>query len=69
MERQLFLARNSFRYCCEYGSMKLTLTLVLNLAGIGIADAQEVAPRHEIVLTLGGLFGAQGAGGSIRLCI
>jgi len=46
--------------------MKFTITLVVGLS-IGIAAAQEVAPRHEIGLTLGGLFGAQRNGGSTRL--
>ena len=34
---------------------------------LGIATAQEVAPRHEIGLTLGGLFGAQRNGAATRL--
>jgi len=46
--------------------MKFTITLVVGLS-IGIAAAQEVAPRHEIGLTLGALFGAQRNGGSTRL--
>lgn len=59
--------RNSFRPRCDYGSMKLTLTLVLGLTGIGIVTAQEIAPRHEIGLTLGGLFGTERNGGSTHL--
>jgi hypothetical protein len=46
--------------------MKFTITLVVSLS-IWIAAAQEVSPRHEIGLTLGGLFGAQRNGGSTRL--
>ena len=46
--------------------MKFTITLVISLS-FGIATAQEVAPRHEIGLTLGGLLGAQHTGGSTRL--
>jgi len=64
---QLIPERNSFIPRCDYGSMKLTLTLVLGLTGIGIAAAQEVAPKHEIGLTLGGLLGAQRNGGAARL--
>jgi len=59
--------RNTFCCCCDYGSMKLTLTLILGLTGLGIAAAQEIAPKHEIGLTLGGLFGAQRSGGATRL--
>ena len=64
---QVIPERNSFGPCCDYGSMKPTLTLLLGLTGLGIATAQEIAPRHEIGLTLGGLFGAQRNGGSTRL--
>jgi outer membrane protein with beta-barrel domain len=46
--------------------MKFTSTLVISLS-FGIAAAQEVAPRHEIGLTLGGLFGGQRSGGVTRL--
>ena len=46
--------------------MRFTITLVVSL-NIGIAAAQEVAPRHEIGLTLGGLFGVQRNGGTTRL--
>jgi len=58
--------RNTFCCWCDYGSMKFTITLVISLS-FGIATAQEVAPRHEIGLTLGGLLGAQHTGGSTRL--
>ena len=64
---QVIPERNSFSPRCDYGSMKLTLTLVLGFIGIGIAAAQEVAPKHEIGLTLGGLLGAQRNGGTTRL--
>ena len=46
--------------------MKSTITLVVSLS-FGIATAQEVAPRHEIGITLGGPFGSQRSGGATRL--
>ena len=46
----------------DYRDMKFTFTLVISLS-FGIATAQEVAPRHEIGLTLGGLFGSERNGG------
>ena len=46
--------------------MKFTITLVISLT-FGIATAQEVAPRHEIGLTLGGLFASERSGGVTRL--
>src|SRR5690242_12980825 len=64
---QVIPKRNSFRPRCDYGSMKLTLALALGLAGIGNATAQEIVPKHEIGLTLGGLFGTHRDGGSTRL--
>jgi hypothetical protein len=64
---QVIPERNGFSPGWDYGSMKLTLTLVLGFAGLGIATAKEVAPRHEIGLTLGGLFGSQRSGGATRL--
>lgn len=59
--------RNTFYSCRDYRSMKLALTLVFSLASIGIAAAQEAVSRHEIGLTLGGLFRAQRDGGATRL--
>ena len=47
--------------------MKRTLTLFLGLTSIGIATAQEAPPKHEIGLTLGGLFSAQRNGALTRL--
>ena len=64
---QVIPERNSFSPRGDYGSMKLTLTLVLSSVAVGIAAAQEVAPKHEIGLTLGGLLGAQPNGGTTRL--
>src|SRR5205823_8811947 len=49
----------------DYGDMKFTITLVISLS-FGIATAQEVALRHEIGLTLGGLFSSR-SGGLTRL--
>jgi hypothetical protein len=57
---------NSFPRSHDYGDMKFTITLIISLS-VGIAAAQEVAPRHEIGLTLGGLFGSQRSGGDTRL--
>src|SRR6185369_3581917 len=48
---QVIPERNSFSPRGDYGSMKLTLTLVLSSVAVGIAAAQEVAPKHEIGLT------------------
>ena len=46
--------------------MKRTFALVLAITGM-TAAAQEIAPKHEIGLTLGGLFGSQRSGGATRL--
>jgi len=59
-------SRNTIRCSDDYGDVKLTITLVVSLS-FGIATAQEVAPRHEIGFTLGGLFGSQRSGGATRL--
>ena len=58
--------RNTFRCSHDYRGMRFTITLVISLS-FGIATAQEAAPRHEIGLTLGGLFGSQRSGGATRL--
>jgi hypothetical protein len=58
--------RNIIGSNCDYEDMKFTLTWLI-CSGVGIATAQEVAPRHEIGLTLGGLFGSQRSGGATRL--
>lgn len=58
--------RNTFRCGRDYGDMKFTITLIISVSS-GIATAQELAPRHEIGLTLGGLFGSQHSGGLTRL--
>ena len=47
--------------------MRITFTLAIVLSSLGIAAAQEIAPRHEVGLTLGGLFGDQRSGGATRL--
>src|SRR5882757_7121454 len=47
--------------------MRVTLMLLIGLSSLGIAAAQETAARHEVGLTLGGLFGAQRSGAATRL--
>jgi hypothetical protein len=47
--------------------MKVTLMLVIGLSNLGVAVARETGARHEVGLTLGGLFGAERSGGATRL--
>ena len=47
--------------------MKVTSILAVALWSLGICAAQETSPRHEVGLTLGGLFGAQRSGGGTSL--
>jgi len=41
--------------------------LLMGLSSLGVAAAQEATTRHEVGLTLGGLFGAQRSGGTTLL--
>jgi hypothetical protein len=47
--------------------MKIAWFLMAGLLIVPAAFAQETIPRHEIGLTLGGLFGKQRSGGTTRL--
>jgi hypothetical protein len=49
--------------------MRVTFILAAGLWSLGVCTAQDITPRHEVGLTLGGLFSAQrsGAGTSLDL--
>jgi len=59
---------NNLDVADDYRGMKTAfMILVLALPSLGVATAQEIAPKHEIGLTLGGLLSSQQSGGATRL--
>src|SRR4051812_22589718 len=46
---------------------KIVRLMGLAVTSLGVLAAQEVAPQHEVGLTLGGLMGSERNGGATRL--
>ena len=43
------------------------MVVLLGLSGVGVVAAQEIAPKHEVGLTLGGLFSGERSAGATGL--